>query len=172
MILEFDGIVPDIKETAYVASTAIVSGKVLLKTNACLLFGSSARGDVNYIEIGENTNVQDNATLHVTHAHPCILGNNCVIGHNAVVHGAILENNVLVGIGAIVLSGVKIGKNSIIAAGSLVPENTEIPENSMVMGAPGKIVRRTTQDEIENITEIAQRYVEIMQHYRAMDSVK
>ncbi len=170
MILEFDGVCPEINQTAYVASTAIAAGKVQLKKNASLLFSASARGDVNYIHIGNNSNIQDNATLHVTHSHPCIIGDNCVIGHNAVVHGATLEENVLVGIHATVLSGVKIGKNSIVAAGSLVAENQEIPENSMVMGSPAKVVRKTTDEEIKNITEIAARYVNIMQHYKAIDS--
>lgn len=170
MILEFNGDKPQIHSSAYVASTAAATGKVFLEENSCLLFGVSARGDVNYIKVGKNSNVQDNTTLHVGYDYPCIIGENCVIGHNAVVHGAQLEDSVLVGIGAILLNGVKIGKNSIIAAGSLVPENTVIPENSVVMGSPAKIKRKITDKEIKMINDIAAGYTKIMKQYKNQET--
>ncbi len=169
MIFEYNGDYPEIHHSAYVASTAIVSGKAVLKENASLFFGVSARGDVNSISVGKNSNIQDNATLHVALEHPCIIGDNCVIGHNAVVHGAVLNDYVLVGIGAIVLNGVQVGKYSIIAAGAVVPEGSIIPDYSMVMGIPAKVIRSTTENERKMIEIISERYIQVMNQYKQQD---
>ena len=158
-IISFKGITPKIGENVYIAPNAYIIGDVVIGDNCAIMFGAIIRGDVNYIRIGNNTNVQDNAVLHVTRdKYPLIIGDNVSIGHSAVVHGCIVEDDVLIGIGAKILDGAKIRKNCIIAAGAVVKERSEIPANSLVVGIPGQIKKKLDKRDIERIKFSADSY--------------
>ncbi len=158
-IISFKGITPQIGKGCFIAPNAYIIGDVVVGNNCTIMFGAIIRGDVNYIRIGDNTNIQDNAVLHVTREKfPLIIGNNVSIGHSAVVHGCIVEDNVLIGIGAKILDGAKISKNSIIAAGAVVREGTEIPPYSLVAGIPGEIKKTLNQKDLERIIFSAESY--------------
>jgi len=159
MILKFKNITPKIGKDVYIAPNAYIIGDVEIGDFCAIMFGAVIRGDVNYIRIGHHTNIQDNAVLHVTrNKYPLIIGNYVSIGHGAIVHGCIIGNNVLIGIGAKVLDGAKIGDNCIIAANSVVKEGDEIPSNSLIAGVPGKIKRELTEKDIERIRFSAMSY--------------
>ncbi len=158
-ILPFKGILPKIGKSCYIAPNAYIIGDVTIGDDCAIMFGAIIRGDVNFIRIGNNTNVQDNAVLHVTREKfPLIIGDNVSIGHSAVVHGCIVEDDVLIGIGAKILDGAKIGKNCIIAAGAVVREGDVIPSHSLVTGIPGKIKKQLTEKDIERIKFSAESY--------------
>ena len=152
----FKGKRPQIHEEAFVAPQVFLSGDVRVGKYASLWPGVVARGDVNYISVGECSNVQDLVCLHVADDAPCIIGDYVTVGHGAVLHGCEIEDHVLIGMSATVLTGARIGKGSIIAAGALVKENDVIPPNSLVVGVPGKVVR--TQDRLESIHAQAIKY--------------
>lgn len=144
----------------FIAEGAFVIGRVVIGPDSSVFYNTVIRGDVNTITIGSETNIQDNSTLHVSGNFPLIIGDGVTVGHNAVVHGCTVSDNVLVGIGAVVLDGVKIGENSIVAAGSLVPPGKEYPPGSMIMGSPAKRVRSLSEEEIENIRKTARVYLD------------
>ena len=146
MIRTYQGVAPVIPATCYVDPSAQVIGDVVLGDRASIWMNAVVRGDVNSIRIGARSNVQDCAVLHgMRYVYPVIVGEMVTIGHNATVHGCVLEDAVLIGIGAVVLNNARIGEGSIIAAGAVIPEQTVIPPNSLVAGVPGK-VRRTLGD--------------------------
>jgi len=152
------------KET-YIAPNATVIGDVILGDNVTILFGAVLRADVDKITIGNGSNVQDNAVIHESAGKPVTIGKNVSIGHGAIVHGATIEDDCLIGMGAIVLNNAKIGKGSLIAAGALVSERKEIPPNSLVMGVPGKVVRELTPEEHAGNLKNASIYVGIGKRY-------
>ncbi len=154
-----------IHPSVFVAETATVIGDVTIGKDASVWFGAVIRGDADKITVGEGTNVQDGVIIHCDQGLPTTIGKRVVIGHRAVIHGATIADNVLVGIGAIILNGAKVGEYSIIAAGALVPEGVEIPPHSLVMGVPGKVVRRVSDDEIKRITSGAEHYIERAKNY-------
>ena len=162
-------ILPDhlqIHPTAFVSPGAFVSGEVILEEYSSVWPGAVVRGDMGLIHIGRRTNVQDNAVLHVDFGFPTLLGENVVVGHHAIIHGAKIQKNCLIAIGAILLNGVEIGEGSIIGAGALIPEGKKIPPRSIVFGIPGKILdRKTTDQQIEEIIENAQVYVDYAAAY-------
>ena len=168
MIIEsYLGKYPKIDETVYLCENIVIVGDVEIRKGSSIWFGSVVRGDVNYIRIGANTNVQDNSVLHVQHdTGPLIIGNGVTIGHSVNLHGCEIGDNCLIGIGAIVLTGARIGKNSIIAAGALVKENEVIPDGSLVAGIPGVIKKNLNAKEIESIRESADNYVKYVKKYR------
>ncbi len=168
MILEsYLGKYPKIDETVYLSENTVIIGDVVIGRGSSIWFGSVVRGDVNYIRIGNNTNVQDNSVLHVQHdTGPLIIGNGVTIGHSVNLHGCEIGDNCLIGIGAIVLTGARIGKNCIIAAGSLVKENAVIPDGSLVAGIPGVIKKNLNDKEIESIRESANNYIKYVKRYR------
>ena len=141
MIAEFEGINPKLAEKTFIAAGATVIGKVTMKEFSSLWVNVVVRGDVNQIEIGCYSNVQDNTVVHVADDHPTRIGDYVTVGHNAVIHGCIIEEHCLIGMGAIILTGAVIGKGSIVAAGAVVKENQIIPPHSLVVGVPGKVVR-------------------------------
>ena len=153
---QFKGKVPQIDPNAFVAPSVFLSGDVRIGKYSSIWPGVVARGDVNYISVGECSNVQDLTCLHVADDYPCIIGDYVTIGHGAVIHGCEIGDHVLVGMNATVLTGAKIGSGSIIAAGALVRENEVIPPNSLVVGMPGKVIR--TQDRIKSIHAQAIKY--------------
>lgn len=147
-----------IDKDAFIAETADVMGDVTIGKGSSMWYGAVARGDMSHIKIGNYTNIQDNATVHVDTDMPCIIGDYATVGHNAVVHGCTIGSNCLIGMGSVVLNGAVVGDNTIIAAGSLITEGAVIPANSLVMGSPGKVRREMTQEEIDVIRENAVRY--------------
>ena len=151
---------PKLGKGVYVASTAVVIGDVTLGAHSSVWYGAVLRGDINRIVVGHHTNVQDNAVLHLADDYACVLGNWVTVGHSAVVHACQVGDEVLVGMGAVILDGVVIGKQSIIGAKALVTQGTKIPPGSLVLGAPGKVVRKLTKEERAGLKWWAQKYVD------------
>ena len=150
----------------WVADNAIVVGSVLLEQDASVWFNAVLRGDNELITVGEGSNVQDGAVLHTDPGCPLVIGRNVTIGHKVMLHGCEIGDNSLIGINAVVLNRVKIGRNCIIGANALITEGKEIPDNSIVMGAPGKVVRALTEDEIKGLEWSARHYVENARRFR------
>lgn len=168
MIKSFQEKHPKIHETAFVAENAIIIGDVEIGKDSSVWYGSILRGDVNFIRIGERTNIQDGSVVHVsTKTHPTVLEDEITIGHRVTLHGCHIETGCLIGIGAIVLDGARVGRNSLVAAGSLVTPDTNIPENSLVMGAPAKIKRRLSEDEIQGLKKFWNNYVSLSRIYKS-----
>jgi gamma-carbonic anhydrase len=166
MIRSYRGILPKVAASAYIDPSSQVIGDVVMGERSSIWPNVTVRGDVNYIRIGEETNVQDNSVLHVEYKiHPLILGNRVTVGHSVVLHGCVVEDECLIGIGAVVLNGAKVGAGSVIAAGAVVPEGMQIPPGSMVMGVPAKIKREVTAEEKERFRMNALRYVELRKTY-------
>ena len=157
---------PRIDGSAYVDEAASVIGRVALGRNASVWPGAVLRGDINEIKVGENSNIQDGAVLHVTHELGVEIGSGVTVGHLAMIHGAKIGDGALIGIGAIILDGAVIGANSVIAAGSLVPPNMAVPEGVMVMGSPAKIKRELGADELKSIAANCMSYVNIIKDYK------
>jgi carbonic anhydrase/acetyltransferase-like protein (isoleucine patch superfamily) len=141
MIYTLDGIAPEIDPTAWVAPEAVLIGKVVIEPGANIWFGAMIRGDNEEIRVGAGSNVQENSVLHTDMGFPLVIGANCTIGHKAMLHGCTIGDGTLVGMGATILNGARIGKGCLIGACALVTEGKEIPDGSLVMGAPGKVVR-------------------------------
>jgi len=141
MIYELDGIAPEIAASAWVAPGAHVMGRVVLEAESSVWFGAVLRGDNEEIRLGAGSNIQENAVLHTDIGYPLRIGANCTIGHKAMLHGCIIGDGSLIGMGATVLNGARVGKGCLIGAGALITEGKDIPDGSLVMGAPGKVVR-------------------------------
>ena len=150
----------------WIAPTAAVMGRVILKKNASVWWGATLRGDNDPITIGENSNVQDGSVLHTDTGSPLTIGANVTVGHLVMLHGCTIGDNSLVGIGSIILNGARIGKNCLIGANCLITEGKEIPDNSLVMGAPGKVVRDLSPEQAAVMAAGAQHYVENWKRYR------
>ena len=144
----------------FIAPGAIVLGDVTLGEDVGIWYHATVRGDRASIVIGDRSNIQDNAVVHVDTEHNVIIGKNVTVGHGAIIHGCEIGDNTLVGMGAIIMNGAKIGKNCIVAAGALVTQNAQIPDNSLVMGNPAKIKRVVTEEEIALNLRNADSYVE------------
>ena len=153
--------------SAYIAPGAVVVGDVTLEAESSVWFHAVLRGDAEAIRVGPRSNVQDQCVLHADLGYPCILGEGVTVGHGAIVHGATIGDNVVIGMGSIVLNGAVVGENSIVAAGALVPENAAIPPGSLVMGVPGKPRRQVTEAELERNRAAAAHYVSNAQRYLA-----
>jgi len=161
------GTSPKVHESAFVAEDAIVIGDVEIGEDASIWFGSIIRGDVNYIRIGARTNIQDATVIHVSSkTHSTVLEHEVTVGHRVTLHGCYVETGCLIGIGAILLDGVRVGANSLVAAGSLLTPGTEIPPGSLVMGAPAKVKRPLTGDELADLPKFWQNYVELKKQYK------
>jgi carbonic anhydrase/acetyltransferase-like protein (isoleucine patch superfamily) len=166
MIRSHQGHTPVIPATCYVDPSAQVIGDVILGEQASIWMNAVVRGDVNSIRIGAKSNVQDCAVLHgMRYLYQVIVGELVTIGHNATVHGCILEDAVLVGIGATILNNARIGEGSIIAAGAVIPEQTIIPPNSLVAGVPGKIKKTLGEEDRKLILQYAHNYLDYTAHY-------
>jgi carbonic anhydrase/acetyltransferase-like protein (isoleucine patch superfamily) len=160
VIRSFKQFRPAIDPTAYVDDSAQVIGDVVIGPESSVWMNVVIRGDVNQIRIGYRTNIQDLTMVHVMReTHPTTIGNEVTIGHSAVIHGCTIEDRVLVGMGALLLNGVRLGHDSIVAAGSLLPEGMHVPPRSMVMGRPGKVTRTLSDDEVAGILWYAENYV-------------
>ena len=166
MIYKFENNTPDLNDNSWVASNAVLIGKVILKKDANIWFNVVLRGDIELITIGEGSNVQDGSVFHTDPGCPVTLGKNVTIGHLVMLHGCEIDDDTLVGIGSTILNKTKIGKNCIIGANTLIPENKVIPDKSLVLGSPGKIIRQVTDEEIKDIKENAKHYVDNYKRYK------
>ena len=160
MLIDYAGTKPNVAPDAFIAEGARVIGNVSIGQGASIWFNAVLRGDKDRIVIGNRTNVQDNATLHLDPGKPCIVGDGVTIGHAAIVHGCTIEENCLIGMGSTILSGARIGRDTIVGAHALVTENKEIPPGSLVLGVPAKVVRQLTPEEIDGIRKNVQGYYE------------
>lgn len=143
----------------WIAPNATLVGKVVLKKDASVWFGCVLRGDNEALTIGERSNIQEGTTLHTDMGYPLDIGEDCTIGHNAILHGCTIGDNSLVGMGAVILNGAKIGKNCIVGAKALIPEGKVIPDNSLVVGMPGKVIRTLDEEAERQLTQSAASYV-------------
>tara|TARA_B110000438_G_scaffold294175_1_gene335169 strand:+ start:392 stop:904 length:513 start_codon:yes stop_codon:yes gene_type:complete len=167
MIKKFRGKSPIIPDSCYISESVDLIGDVILGENVSLWFGTVVRGDMHFITIGNRSNIQDNSVIHVTtDVSPTRIGDEVTVGHNAIIHGATIENRCLIGMGAIIMDDVVIGEGSIVGAGAVVPPNLIIPPRSLVVGLPSKIVRQTTDEELEMIIDRAQHYIDFSQEYK------
>jgi len=157
---------PNVDADAWVAPDANVIGNVVLHAESSVWFCSTLRGDNEVIEVGRGSNVQENCVFHTDIGFPLVIGENCTIGHKAMLHGCSIGNNSLIGMGATVLNGAKIGKNCLIGAGALITENKVIPDGSLVMGAPGKVVRELDATAIQALTASAVHYAQNAARFR------
>ena len=166
-IYELDGQAPEFPPEGqyYIAESAAVIGRVRLKAEASVWFGAVVRGDNEWIELGERSQIQDNATLHTDPGFPITIGSDCVIGHNVILHGCTIGDNSLIGMGAILLNGVKIGKNSLVGAGSVVTEGKSFADNSLIVGTPARAIRTLDEEAIAMIRAGADIYVQRWKRY-------
>jgi carbonic anhydrase/acetyltransferase-like protein (isoleucine patch superfamily) len=167
-VFPFDDQHPTVSDSAFVAPTASLIGRVTVGVNVSIMFGAVLRADRETISVGAGSNLQDNVVVHADPGFPTTIGEQVSVGHGAIVHGATIKDSVLVGMGAVLLNGCEIGEGSIIAAGTVVLEGDTIPPGSLVAGVPGKIRRATTPEEREHIVLNAKNYRELGAHYREM----
>jgi carbonic anhydrase/acetyltransferase-like protein (isoleucine patch superfamily) len=165
-IYELDGKAPQLGKGAWVADSAQVIGDVVLGENASVWFGTVIRGDTENIRVGRNTNIQDLSVLHADFGEPLVIGDYVNVGHMVMLHGCTVGDGSLIGIQAVVLNRAKIGRNCIVGAGSVVTEGKEFPDNSLIIGAPARVVKTLDAAATERFAEIAPHYVENAQRYR------
>src|ERR1700748_3186785 len=159
-IYQLDGQGPELPADGnfFIADTATAIGKVRVLNGASVWFGAVLRGDNEWIEIGEGSNVQDNSTCHTDPGFPLTIGKNCTVGHNVILHGCTLEDGALVGMGSIVMNGAKIGRNSIVGAGAVITEGKEFPERSLIIGAPARVIRALDDTQVTSMGSAARFY--------------
>jgi carbonic anhydrase/acetyltransferase-like protein (isoleucine patch superfamily) len=164
---KLDGQAPEVPGEGqyYVAETAVLIGRVRLRFEASVWFGAVLRGDNEWIELGERSQIQDNATLHTDPGFPLTIGSNCVIGHNVILHGCTVGGNSLIGMGAIILNGARIGTNSLVGAGSVVTEGKSFPDKSLIVGAPARVIRTLDEEAASMIRAGADIYVRRWKQY-------
>ena len=159
-IYELDGQGPELPADGnyFIADTATVIGKVRLLNSASVWFGAVLRGDNEWIEVGEGSNVQDNSTCHTDRGYPLTIGRNCTVGHNVILHGCTLEDGALVGMGSIVMNGARIGRESIVGAGAVITEGKEFPPRSLIIGAPARVIRTLDATQVAAMGSAAKFY--------------
>ncbi len=157
---------PKIDSTAFIAEGARLIGNVSIAKNASIWFNAVLRADINAIKVGEGSNIQDNSVLHVSNEHACVVGKHVTVGHNVNLHACTVEDQCLIGIGTVILTGAKIGKGSLVGAQSLIKENFIVPPGSLVLGSPARIVRKLNPKEKAQIKAWAVKYVALKNEYR------
>lgn len=160
-IIEYKGKMPVVGERVFLAEGARLIGDVQIGDDSSVFYNAVLRADLAEIRIGKRTNIQDNATVHISTGVGVYVGDEVIVGHNAILHSCTIEDNVLVGMGAIVMDGARIRKNSVVGAGALVPQGKEYPEGSLIMGAPARVARQLTEEEIRKFHEGVDHYVTI-----------
>lgn len=167
MIKPYKNIMPDIDAKAFIEESAQVIGDVKIGLDSSVWFNAVVRGDVNYIRIGDRTNIQDCSVLHVTRdTHPLLIGDEVTVGHNVTLHGCTIGSRCLIGMGAIILDGAEIEEESIVGAGALITQGMKVTKRSLVVGAPARKVRELTGMEVEKIRTSAENYIEYMKSYK------
>ena len=166
MIYALDGIAPDLHPDTWVAPDANLIGKVTLAEGASVWFGATLRGDNERITVGAGSNIQENCVLHTDMGYPLVIGGNCTIGHKSMLHGCIIGDGTLIGMGATILNGAKIGAGCLIGAGALIPQGKDIPDGSLVMGAPGRVIRVLDAEARANLLKSAAGYRANMRRFR------
>ncbi|WP_225784924.1 gamma carbonic anhydrase family protein [Xenophilus sp. Marseille-Q4582] len=166
-LYELDGVAPQLAPGAWVAENAQVIGNVQMAENSSVWFGAVARGDTETIRIGRNSNVQDLSVLHADFGSPLTIGDNVTVGHQVMLHGCTIGDNSLIGIQAVVLNNAKIGRNCIVGAGSVVTEGKEFPDNSLIIGAPAKVVRTLDEAAAAKLRQSAEHYVDNARRFAA-----
>jgi carbonic anhydrase/acetyltransferase-like protein (isoleucine patch superfamily) len=166
-IYELDGQAPELSpdQRYWIAETAVVIGRVRVRQDASIWWGSVLRGDNEWIELGERSNIQESCTLHTDMGFPLTIGPDCTIGHNVVLHGCSIAQGSLIGMGAIVLNGAKIGPNSLVGAGALVTEGKEFPPNSLIVGAPARAIKTLDEKAAASVSFAAGWYVKRWNQY-------
>lgn len=167
-IIPFEGRIPKIHPTAFIAPNAVIIGDVTIEEEATVWYGCVLRGDLDPIHLGKRSNVQDNSVLHTGEGEPCIIREDVTVGHMACLHGCTIEPGCLVGMMATVLNRSIVGRECIVGAGALVAEDKNIPERSLVLGVPGKVVRALTQEDVDGSYENTAKYVVNGRRHRAM----
>lgn len=165
-LIEFDGKKPQLGENVFVAEGARLVGDVTIGKDSSVFYNAVLRADLAPIQVGERTNIQDNVTFHVSEGKGVVVGDNVTIGHNAILHACTVDDNALIGMGAIIMDGAHIKKNCIVGAGALVTQDKEFPENSLIVGAPAHIARELMVEEIRSVAEGVDRYVEVKDKLR------
>ena len=160
-IIVYKGKKPQIAEGVFLAEGSCIVGDVTIGKDSSIFYNAVLRGDLADIVIGERTNIQDNASVHLSTGIGVHVGNEVTVGHNAILHACTIEDNVLVGMGAIIMDGARIRRNSVVAAGALVPQGKEYPEGSLIVGCPARVVRQLTAEEIRKAHEGVLHYLEI-----------
>ncbi|MGG7177798.1 gamma carbonic anhydrase family protein [Clostridium paraputrificum] len=166
MIKEIKNMKPLIDESCFIAENAVVVGDVAIGKNSSVWYGTCIRSDMDSTTIGDNTNIQENSTVHNDFGISTKIGSNVTIGHNCIIHGCEIEDNVLIGMGSIILNGAIVGKNTIVGAGSLVTQNKVIPSGVLCMGSPAKVIRDLTEEELSGIEKSAIHYIEIAEIHK------
>ncbi len=166
MIYSYKGKKPVLAETVFAAPSADIIGEVEAGENSSFWYNVTVRGDIAPVKIGKNTNIQDNSVVHVGHDVPAVIGDNVTIGHSVIIHACTIEDNSLIGMGAVILDYAVIGRESIVGAGSLVTKGKKFPPRSLIMGSPAKLIRELTEEEVAGILSNAESYVEILEDYR------
>ena len=167
MIKNFQNLYPKIHETAFIAENAVIIGDVEIGAESSVWYNCVLRGDVNYIRVGERTNIQDGSIIHVSSkTHPTVLEDEVTLGHRVTLHGCYVERGSLIGIGATVLDGARIGANSLVGAGSLVTPNTQIPPRSLVLGSPARVKRELSEEEVSDLEKFWRNYVSLSRIYK------
>jgi carbonic anhydrase/acetyltransferase-like protein (isoleucine patch superfamily) len=164
-IIPYNGKIPNIKSSASIFAGAIIAGDVTIEDNVSIWFNATIRGDMASITIGKDTNIQDNAVIHVNTNLPTKIGKRCTIGHSAILHACTIEDDCLIGMGAIVLDGATVQKGAMVAAGALVPPGKVVPSGMLAVGSPMKIVRQLTNDEQKANLENMKHYLSLKSNY-------
>lgn len=165
-LYQLEDLRPQVHESAWVADNAQVMGAVTLAADASVWFGATLRGDTETIEIGEGSNIQDGSVLHADHGMPLKVGRHVTVGHQVMLHGCTIGDESLIGIGAVVLNGARIGRHCVVGAGALVTEGKEFPDGSLIVGAPAKVVRSLTPEQIEGLRQSARHYIDNARRFR------
>ena len=165
-IVPYKGVAPTIDPSAFIAPTASIVGDVRIGEGVSIWFGTVVRGDFQPVIIGKNTNIQDNATIHVMHHDPTVIGEGVIIGHNAIIHSHKIGDHTFIGMGSIIMGHVEVGENVVIYPGSLIEEHRKIPSNSLIAGSPARIIRALRDDEIAALKGSALRYHNVADLYK------
>ena len=166
-LLPYEGVMPRIDESAYVADGAYIVGNVDIGGDASIWYNAVLRGDINSVRIGARTNIQDGSILHVTNKLPERVGADVTVGHRAIIHGSIVKDCCLIGMGSVILDNARVGPYALVAAGAVVLENFVVPEGMLAAGVPARIIRPLADAEKKSILQSAQHYVEYAQSYRS-----
>jgi carbonic anhydrase/acetyltransferase-like protein (isoleucine patch superfamily) len=165
-LYQLDGVQPQVHDTAWVADSAQVIGRVLLEEDASVWFSAVVRGDTETITIGRGSNIQDGSVLHADLGQPLTIGAGVTVGHQVMLHGCTIGDGSLIGIQAVVLNGARIGRHCLVGAGALVTEGKEFPDGSMILGSPARVVRQLTPEQIEGLKRSASSYVDNARRFR------